>query len=285
MRVAVACLVEAHQAKQALHVSSVCGLYSHSSHNASFQSPQNSHTTTTMNTTSRLFLLALSLLQQLATAQTYLPLSYTIPYHQEECLYERIATPGEHLTSSVFVVSGEELRAAVLIEGPVAPADFDLQNEHLGGGTELQKFLERYAKEGMKMFASGEHGDIMQNVRPVRFTEMLDFEAEEEVYDDAVAEQELPPLHAGGGGRNGHTEEKAVAADDYERRREQKLKRQVEEEVEFDDDFVKLQMERRNKRGGAGGRERQQRRRLQEQATLMAGEPYQKTIEVQSPGW
>eukprot|EP00970_Alexandrium_tamarense_P003643 scaffold571_cov175-Alexandrium_tamarense.AAC.1 len=135
------------------------------------------------------------------------------------------------------------------------------------------------------MFASGEHGDIMQNVRPVRFTEMLDFEAEEEVYDDAVAEQELPPLHAGGGGRNRHTEEKAVAADDYERRREQKLKRQVEEEVEFDDDFVKLQMERRNKRGGAGGRERQQRRRLQEQATLMAGEPYQKTIEVQSPGW
>lgn len=189
------------------------------------------------------------------------------------------------MTSSVFVVSGEELRAAVLIEGPVAPADFDLQNEHLGGGAELQKFLERYAKEGMKMFASGEHGDIMQNVRPVRFTEMLDFEAEEEVYDDAVAEQELPPLHAGGGGRNRHTEEKAVAADDYERRREQKLKRQVEEEVEFDDDFVKLQMERRNKRGGAGGRERQQRRRLQEQATLMAGEPYQKTIEVQSPGW
>eukprot|EP01082_Thalassiosira_pseudonana_P001925 g2255.t1 g2255 contig11:1028774-1029690(-) len=124
------------------------------------------HTTTTMNTTSLLFLLALSHLQQLATAQTYLPLSYTIPYHQEECLYERIATPGEHLTSSVFVVSGEELRAAVLIEGPVAPADFDLQNEHLGGGTELQKFLERYAKEGMKMFASGEHGDIMQNVRP-----------------------------------------------------------------------------------------------------------------------
>lgn len=61
-----------------------------------------------------------------ARIATYLPISYSIPYGKEECLYERITEPNEHLTASVFVLNGEELRAAMVFEGPVAPVDLDV---------------------------------------------------------------------------------------------------------------------------------------------------------------
>ena len=68
---------------------------------------------------------------------TYLPLAYTITYPQPEFLYERITQKNEHLTSSVYVVEGNELTAAIMIEGPVAPIDVDLNTEQEHSGVEL----------------------------------------------------------------------------------------------------------------------------------------------------
>ena len=66
------------------------------------------------------------------------------------------------------------------------------------------------------------------------------------------------------------------------------LQQQVENEFEYDDDFVKLQMEKRvDKRGGVERKRREdvpQHRRLLEEE-IFAGEAYQKTFLVESPGW
>lgn len=110
--------------------------------------------------------------------------------------------------------------------------------------------------------------------------------------------------------------------DDYVRAREEmrhemrqdNMKKRMEMEAELDDDFVKLQIKNDPREGGEPQRrrindatddtapvgtpvnhnkikEKQQqqqhgrRRRLQEELKLIAGEPYQKTIQAESPGW
>mmetsp|Transcript_34848 Transcript_34848/g.74282 ORF Transcript_34848/g.74282 Transcript_34848/m.74282 type:complete len:489 (+) Transcript_34848:126-1592(+) len=128
--------------------------------------------------------------------KNYVPVSYPIPFGTEECLYERIARPGEHLTASVFLLSGEELASAIVFEGPVAPPmDLDAQKS---AGRDLKRYLDRYEKEGTKMFVNGKYGDEMVNVKPVRVAEMVNFEEEEEdFYDDfTMGEREREEFNA-----------------------------------------------------------------------------------------
>ncbi len=89
--------------------------------------------------------------------------------------------------------------------------------------------------------------------------------------------------------------------DDYEIVHEEQLKRQVEEEAMMDDDFIKLQMDHEAHAAGGGRRRLQEldqqqqqqqqsydqtsRRRLTEIEALIPGEPFQKTVKAESPGW
>ena len=77
-------------------------------------------------------------------------------------------------------------------------------------------------------------------------------------------------------------------------RSEHVLMNQVEKEFDYDDDFVKLQMKKRegremDRRAPPERKRREEQqprgRRLQEETPLVAGEPYQKTILIKSPGW
>mmetsp|Transcript_26008 Transcript_26008/g.62444 ORF Transcript_26008/g.62444 Transcript_26008/m.62444 type:complete len:483 (-) Transcript_26008:345-1793(-) len=290
---------------------------------------------------------------------TYLPLAIGIPSGTEECLYERIVERDEHLTASIFVLSGDELRCEMVFEGPVAPVDLDLDDAKRRG-TELNNYLTRYSKEGPDMFIKGKWGDSMQNVKPFRLAEIVDFEEEiEEDYQDdfEMTEREReefnrhhdiehrhfgmdeppPPGHPGHGGRKisdeemggyrkvaealrdsfekGEEEEEPVVYDDdFVRAKEEMRLEHMRREAELDDDFVKLQMDREkkdeelgggpkrrriNKEGDAvgggkghveppreeGGETPARHRRLSENTKLLAGEPYQKTISVQTPGW
>ncbi|KAL7521235.1 hypothetical protein ACHAWX_005920 [Stephanocyclus meneghinianus] len=247
--------------------------------------------------------LLLTSLLHLTTAKStgiYLPLSYTISHPHPQCLYERITSPQEHLTSSVYVIDGSELRAAVVVEGPVAPADLDLNTENEHSGVELQKYIDRYEREGpTKMFG--------KNVEIVHFAELVDFEAEVERYDDvppgglseeAVRRMEMEQEERARRLEMQHRQDFMARRD---ARREHVLMNQVEKEFDYDDDFVKLQMKKRGGRemdrqieryddvppGGLSDRMEmeQEGRRLQEEAILVAGEPYQKTILIKSPGW
>ena len=131
--------------------------------------------------------LVISLILPLAVcSSTYLPLSYTIPTSTTECLYEHIATPGhEHITSSIFLRSGQELTAAYTFEGPVAPVDIETN------GPELQKFIAIYNQQGTKMFVNGRYGDSMVNVVPIVVSGIVDMEEESEDYvDDTIEEME-----------------------------------------------------------------------------------------------
>lgn len=283
-------------------------------------------------------LLSLLLLDVIHSA-TYLPLSYSIPISTTECLYERITTPHEHITSSLFLLSGQELTAAYTFEGPVAPVDIE------SNGPELQKFLSIYNQQGINMFVNGHrYGDSMVNVIPIQISGVVDMEEEMEDYMDDTAEEmqrmrEMERQQQHQQQQRRHHEEEVgeegrryqemrqdmedmrrvhPEMDDYAIAHEEQLKRQVEEEAMLDDDFVKLQMNheqhapstaRRGDGGGGGppaeerrrmedaqrhGRrlqaveeEHQQRhgRRLREIENMIPGEPFQKTVTAESPGW
>jgi len=259
------------------------------------------------------------------SSSTYLPLSYTIPTSTTECLYERITTPHEHVTSSLFLVSGQELTAAYTFEGPVAPVDIE------SNGRELQKYISIYNQQGTRMFVNGRYGDSMMNVVPIQISGIVDMEGEMEDYMDDTTE-EMERMREMERQRNTpsnryqqhHKDEvdeegqryQEMKRDMEERRRdhpdlddytiahEEQLKRQVEEEAMMDDDFIKLQMDHEahnngNRGGGRGGGRRLQevdqqqqqqqyegrRRRLTEVENLVPGEPFQKTVTAESPGW
>lgn len=202
---------------------------------------------------------------------TYLPLAIGIPSGTEECLYERIGERDEHLTASVFVLSGDELRCGLVFEGPVAPVDLDLDDvkRKAGtGGTELNNYLTRYSKEGPAMFTSGKWGDSMLNVKPFRMAELIDFEEEiEEDYQDdfEMTEREReefnrhhdiehrhfgmdkppPPGHPGPGGRKVSEEEMGGYRKVAEALRDSLEKGEEEEPEVYDDDYVRAKEEMR----------------------------------------
>jgi hypothetical protein len=284
-----------------------------------------------------------------AASSTYLPLSYTIPHSTTECLYERITAPHEHITSSIFLISGQELTASYIFEGPVAPVDIE------GNGQELQKYITIYNQQGTKMFVNGRYGDSMMNVIPIQISGIVNMEEESEDYIDDT-EAEMQRMHEMERQRQRYHNQEEVGEeglryqemkhdmeemrkehpdmDDYAIAHEEHLKRQMEEEAMADDDFVKLQMNheahntnnnnaRREGGGGGGGQQQQQPerrrmedayqhgrrlqeeqeveeedeqyhqqqqqshhgRRLKEVEHMVPGEPFQKTVTAESPGW
>ena len=229
-----------------------------------------------------LFINTLILLTSAQITGTYVPIAYSVS-KSPECLYERV-TASEHLTASVFVVEGSELKALVAIDGPVAPIDIDLQTEKEYSGHELKSALDRYDKEGIKMFG--------HEVEPIRFAEVVDFESEVEMYDDAPeggwSEEQVRQMEMEQEEREKRLEmqkrEEYVARRDA--RREHQLEQQVEKEFEYDDDFVKLQMDKKGKKGRRLSEEvdGDRGRRLSE-GVLMAGEAFEKTFLVKTPGW
>ncbi|KAL7548209.1 hypothetical protein ACHAWF_011500 [Thalassiosira exigua] len=284
-----------------------------------------------------LLFLTSSLLFSPVDAATYLPVTYQVSRSSPECLYERVSGRGEHLTASVFVLSGETLAANVVFEGPVAPVDLDLEKEEKSGGMELQKYLHRYEREGMDMFVKGKFGDSMMDVVPLRIAELVDFEGEEEDYFDDYAmtdaereefnrrhdaehrhremEREPPPpeperperrkpaprerleeyerrrgldekeREEGYEGEEEEGEEGDYFKDDFVRAKEEMRREKLMREAEVDDDFVKLQQGDRRTLHEDGGDRDPRRRRLREEVKLLPGEPYQKTVSVESPGW
>jgi len=85
--------------------------------------------------------------------------------------------------------------------------------------------------------------------------------------------------------------------DDDVREREEdrrdRLKEEIDAEARVDDDFVKLQMQHKANNNAPQRRKivdnnktnNHRRRRLHEELRLVAGEPYQSTILIESPGW
>ena len=138
---------------------------------------------------------------------TYVPLSYPLQPNEGECLYERISQPNEDLTASVFVNTGDDMRAIIIFEGPVAPIDLDFfdNNNDIDGlvsakgghGAILAGYITRYNAEGSKMFVDGKFGDNMMNVRPFSHHVLVDFEyIEEEDTTLSSYEPTSPPAPA-----------------------------------------------------------------------------------------
>ncbi len=237
---------------------------------------------------------------------------------------------GEHLTASVLVTSGSDMKVMVTIEGPVAPIDLDLSppppdrrdHEMRVGGSLLMGYVTRYNVEGPGMFVNGKFGDGMMNVRPLRFSDYVDFEEAEDEEEGLEGSEE--GAHATDGshrppGRHrrppdGDENEDEYEVDDEYLAREEANIEHLHREAEVDDDFVKLQIrnlkpapvasatttvvphddgkeEEKSERERGGGRRppppRRKRngRRLTETIRPPAGEPYERTVAIESPGW
>jgi len=98
------------------------------------------------------------------------PLQYTIAQRATECLYDTLDAD-EHVTLSVFITSGAELKATAIFEGPVAPPDAT-------SGVDIQNFVKKY-QMGHR-FGSGSKGKE-GNIREER---TIDFETDDWDDDD-----------------------------------------------------------------------------------------------------
>jgi len=58
----------------------------------------------------------------LGATSAALPLQMAVTYREKECFYETLAE-NESMTASIFVLNGEELKATVFLDGPVAPPE------------------------------------------------------------------------------------------------------------------------------------------------------------------
>lgn len=277
---------------------------------------------------------------------TYLPLSYPISPGRgsAECLYERISTPGEHATASVFVTSGEDMRITLVFEGPVAPIDLDFSSTpddarggekrvDAHGGSTLRGYLNRYEAEGPSMFVNGKFGDAMMNVKSIRVSDLVDFEEGEEEEEEEEKEggghsrdhppppssdaQRPPGRHHREAREEGQEESEEEMVDDEYLAREEANIEHLHREAEVDDDFVKLQIGNlkpapvaasativppKHREGGGGDEEKDAnegrppppqrkrnnnhgRRRLSEAIRPPAGDPYERTFLIETPGW
>mmetsp|Transcript_22562 Transcript_22562/g.27840 ORF Transcript_22562/g.27840 Transcript_22562/m.27840 type:complete len:324 (-) Transcript_22562:123-1094(-) len=126
------------------------------------------------------------------------PLTHTIPNYQSSCLFENLSTD-EHVTMSVFVTSGAELRATATIDGPVAPPEAKTGKE-IDSYVIRHKHGERFGKKpsGSDGGASkSRHVDAKGNLH---LTEHLDFEhvadvEPEEAFDDVWMLDDLEEMH------------------------------------------------------------------------------------------
>lgn len=79
----------------------------------------------------------------LALAATFattlaLPVTYHIEKGRPECLYTSL-TAGESITTSIFIVTGEHLRARTVLQGPISPSHISSSAEVLAAAMRLDK--------------------------------------------------------------------------------------------------------------------------------------------------
>jgi len=97
-----------------------------------------------------------------------LPLQVTINQRQSECLYE-ILNKGESVTVSVFVLSGNQLKATYSLEGPIADVD-------VKSGTELYTKGEEHPP--------GKRNTNLAVTQEVDFEHLMDEIDDDDQYDD-----------------------------------------------------------------------------------------------------
>lgn len=117
------------------------------------------------------------LLPSLASAA--LPLQMLVNLRGTECLYDKL-NEGEAVTASVFILSGQELKATVRLDGPVAALDAD-------SGNSLYQSIDAFDKDAANRYAGN-----VENV--VHSEEIVDFEhlnIKDEFAADEEADDEL----------------------------------------------------------------------------------------------
>ena len=188
----------------------------------------------------------------------------------------------------------------------------------------MRGYLNRYDAEGPNMFVNGKFGDAMMNVRPIRVSDLVDFEEGEEEEEGHYRGHSPPPSsdaqrppgrHHREAREEGQVESEEKMVDDEYLAREKANIEHLHREAEVDDDFVKLQIRNLKPapvasativppehREGGGGEEKDARegrppppqrkrnnkygrRRLSEAIRPQVGDPYERTLVIESPGW
>jgi len=186
------------------------------------------------------------------------PLTYSIQQGGKgECFFERLDA-NEHMTVSVFILSGAQLRGSVSIQGPVSLLNAE-NSQHLSPNQAIWTNVQRY-DHGTR-FAANKNDEI-------HFEDQLDFEAilskERPDYDDFLEDEDdkYPQMYH------------EIVGDDETIKAEEKADREKKFEA-YKKRMLDQKKQRKQKQEGyvpsAGiGRE---------------GDPWQRTFQVKQPGY
>lgn len=199
----------------------------------------------------RLFLLPIFLVATTAVVVHAVPLQYKVPQRGTECLYEQL-TENEHVTLSVIITSGAELKGRAVFEGPIAPPTTDT-------GLDLKASVGQYGQG--KRFgtgAAGQRGNLHDEIT-------YDFETDADWDDDDSDDWE----------------------DDDEYDDDAELDDDREVPASGSNKSAKDRAEERNKRLEAKRKRYEEKRaaKLKKHNRAGEGDAIQRTYKAQAPGW
>jgi len=197
-----------------------------------------------------------------------IPLTYSISQGGKECLFERLDA-NEHLTVSVFISSGAQLRGSIAVEGPVSPLHDDKGNEEpkaIKADIDMYERGTRFAKHII-------HGSVPIQTNQdleISFYDKLDFEKilgnERPDYDDFLEDEndEYPRMYH------------QIVGDDDMITPEEKVGRLTRFEA-----YKKKMKEKDEKKRPP----KRVQSLLAESGIVREGEPWQRTFQAKAPGY
>ena len=250
-----------------------------------------------MNTITPLFLL---LLQTISI--TAMPMRYSITKNNKECLFTS-ADKGEYITASLFITDGSTLTARMLIQGPITSKSISTSAEVLAAGLRAEKgsfqdmklnidtdvdFESLYDNAEMVVDDDFEQDDDagMDDVDDTLLEEYYYLDDDDEyefLEDDSMDEAELKEIREMRDKRDRMSMEE-IAAEKNKRREEKMAKlEQIKKQKHAKHEQKMAQAIHRNRRR----MEKSVAADIKKQSLekLRAGEPLQKTYQIEEEGW
>lgn len=236
---------------------------------------------------------------------------YSITKSSKECLYTQ-ADLNEHITASLFIVDGTDLKARFIVQGPIASTKVSSAAEVLAAALRFDKngrelslnidtdvdFEKLY--DNLDAVVDGDLDDddfgdddyydddhyLENDIDDAMFEEYYYMDDDDEyqfLEDDNMDDQELNEIRKKRAERDGLTEEERKAT--KEKRKAEKMKK-FEELKQKREDMRKKREEKMSKREL---KKQQKKDKAKEKGAelkgLRSGEPYQKTYQVEKEGW
>jgi hypothetical protein len=249
-----------------------------------------------------------------------IPMKFSITKANKECLYSPVSFD-EYITTSLFILEGEELKARMIIQGPIASGKVSSSAEVLAAGLRYDKSSKDLALnidtdvdfediyEDMEddeyedddyddddYYDDDQHDQIgmeddMDDAMYEEYYYMDDDDEYEFMEDDSMDDKELTEIRKAKSARDGSTEEERKKA--KEQRKADKVEKFQKMKARREQERAKRQAQQlsKNKRKAQSRQKEMERKQKAKDKRgkgldeLRAGEPFQKTYVIDKEGW